>query len=60
MSTSVEVDDKISIPKNESVCKKLLSKQTAMDSLERYKHLVELELSKIPMPVEAAVCNEPA
>ena len=30
-----------------------------MDSLERYKHCVELELSKISMPVEAAVCNEP-
>ena len=30
-----------------------------MDSLERYKHCVELELSKISLPVEAAVCNEP-
>ena len=38
--------------------KKLLWKQTAMDSLERYKHCVELELRKISMPVEAAVCNE--
>ena len=59
MSTSVEVDGKISIPKNKSVGKKLLWKQTAMDSLERYKHCVELELSKISMLAEAAVCNEP-
>ncbi|XP_062504975.1 uncharacterized protein LOC134181724 [Corticium candelabrum] len=59
MSTSVEVDCKILIPKNKSVGKKLLWKQTAMDSLERYKHCLELELSKICMPVEAAVCNEP-
>ena len=38
MSTSVEVDGKISIPKNKSVGKKLLWKQTAMESLERYKY----------------------
>ena len=30
-----------------------------MDSLERYKHCVELKLSKISVPVEATVCNEP-
>ena len=59
MSTSVEVDGKISILKNKSVGKKFFWKQTTMDSLVRYKHCVELELSKLPMPVEAAVCNEP-